>query len=493
MKKIVFLVLGLMATVCQAEVITITTEAQLRDLASSKSTYAGDVIRLANDIVLSNGTGQEPVYWTPIGTPEKHFQGTFDGQGHNITGIKIDYDSQIEYTGLFGYIGSSGKVCNVRINMPTDEDYEDDTNFIIFSAGKNGQSCYVGGIAGWNEGTISQCVVATHVSAIHVNAFGGGIAGYNNGIIENCYVVSNIYATQEEPTIRLGGIVGDNDGTLINSWTKAAVQNISMTGRDNVCGTNDGTVSGCFYANGSSANVSLSNKGYNSSILSSLFSTENGAINKSVLLDSRTLYTDDSWNTLCLPFSIAASSEGLSPIAGATVMEMTSASLTTNLLSIHFEPATQIVAGKPYLIKWSDTSIGDITNPVFLGTTIVEDPDTTVTYDDGKVSFIGTFSGVQVTANDKSLRFLSANDSLYYPNQNMILGSCRAYFKFKQAVEARQVILSFDDMENTSLTTVKLGRIDDSNDWFNLNGQRLTEKPTTGGIYLHHGKKIIVK
>ncbi len=493
MKKIVFLVLSLMATVCQAEEITITTEAQLRDLASNVKTYAGDIIRLANDIVLSNGTGKEPVYWTPIGTPETHFQGTFDGQGHSITGIKIDYDSQIEYTGLFGYIGSSGKVCNVRINMPTDEDYEDDeddTNFIIFSAGKNNQSCYVGGIAGWNEGTISKCVVTTPVSAIHVNAVGGGIAGRNYGMIENCYVMSNIYAAGGSDIV-LGGIVGSNNGTLRNCWIKGTVDGAPQTARDYICGS--GSYTGCFYANGSSANVSLSNKGYNSSILSSLFSTENGAINKSVLLDSRTLYTDDSWNTLCLPFSIAASSEGLSPIAGATVMEMTSASLTTNLLSIHFEPATQIVAGKPYLIKWSDTSIGDITNPVFLGTTIVEDPDTTVTYDDGKVSFVGTFSGVQVTANDKSLRFLSANDSLYYPNQNMILGSCRAYFKFKQAVEARQVILSFDDMENTSLTTAKLGRRDDSNDWFNLNGQHLTEKPITGGIYLHHGKKIIVK
>jgi hypothetical protein len=476
MKKIVFLVLSLMAVVCQAEEITITNEEQLRELASSGKTYAGDVIKLANDIVLTEGTVLEPVYWTPIGTPEIRFQGTFDGQGHSITGIRINYDTGIEYTGLFGYIGTDGVVKNTRVAAGSSP---------IYSAGEGLNSCFVGGIAGQNDGKISQCVVTSDISASHENARGGGIAGHNTGTIENCYVVADIYALNST-TIHLGGVAGYNGGTLRNCWIKGTVTGISQTSRDYICGS--GSYTGCFYANGSSANVSLANMGDNSSILSD----QNGVAGLSVLLNGRTLYTDDSWNTLCLPFDIAASSDGLSPIAGATVMEMTSASLTGSQLSIHFSPATSIIAGKPYLVKWSDTGIGNIVNPVFLNTTIVNVLNTTVTCGDD-VSFVGTLSGVSVSANDQSLRFLSAGNTLYYPNQSMTLGSCRAYFKFTQSVEARQLILSFDDGNTTSLTTARLERTNDSNDWFNLNGQRLTEKPNMGGIYLHHGKKIIVK
>ena len=44
--------------------------------------------KLTEDIVCENADGTPATDWTPIGTEDKPYTGTFDGQGHTITGAK---------------------------------------------------------------------------------------------------------------------------------------------------------------------------------------------------------------------------------------------------------------------------------------------------------------------------------------------------------------------------------------------------------------------
>ncbi|MBR4842326.1 MAG: hypothetical protein IK006_04450, partial [Bacteroidaceae bacterium] len=76
-----------------------------------------------------------------------------------------------------------------------------------------------------------------------------------------------------------------------------------------------------------------------------------------VILSDRTLYSDDDWNTLCLPFSLS-SLEG-TPLEGFTVKELDTETtcnghktgLDGSTLYLNFKDATSIVAGWPYIVK----------------------------------------------------------------------------------------------------------------------------------------------
>ena len=69
-------------------------------------------------------------------------------------------------------------------------------------------------------------------------------------------------------------------------------------------------------------------------------------------LQGRTLYTDGDWNTLCLPFDINKFAG--TPLEGATVMTLGSTDFSAGTLTLNFEDATSIEAGKPYIVKWKD-------------------------------------------------------------------------------------------------------------------------------------------
>ena len=82
-----------------------------------------------------------------------------------------------------------------------------------------------------------------------------------------------------------------------------------------------------------------------------------------IQLSGRTLYKDGDWNTLCLPFALSAEQIAASPLSGATIMELDGAGshLTNGTLTLNFNAATEIEAGRPYIVKWPITRV--ITTP----------------------------------------------------------------------------------------------------------------------------------
>lgn len=80
-----------------------------------------------------------------------------------------------------------------------------------------------------------------------------------------------------------------------------------------------------------------------------------------VTLSGSTLYCNGSWNTLCLPFSLATLAG--TPLEGFTVKELDTESahgghhtgLNGTTLYLNFKDATGIEAGKPYIVKRDNT------------------------------------------------------------------------------------------------------------------------------------------
>ena len=134
--------------------------------------------------------------WTPIGdgvTSEYGYQGTFDGQGHRITGLAITTDNPSgESAALFGGIGGNGEVKNLQL---VDVDYDVRQNGVA------------GGIAMSNYGTITACSVTGDISA--TGGYVGGIASGNSGSIIGCWFDGNLTSGLDN-----GGIAAPNYSTI---------------------------------------------------------------------------------------------------------------------------------------------------------------------------------------------------------------------------------------------------------------------------------------
>ena len=219
----------------------------LAENVNNGEAYANTYFKLTANIDLNN----EP-NWTPIGTEDTLFQGTFDGGGHQITNLKI---GKREYGGLFGNVwGATIQNCNVTgevngynctggivgyannnthiLNCSFQGNVEGDgeeRGGIVghTSSGCEVSGCFVtgtvtgdrevGGIAGSGVGTIKNCYALANVTATGVNA--GGIAGYAYNLsIENCY-----YSGKVSSNGNAGGIAGIASGTTtINNCVSLA-------------------------------------------------------------------------------------------------------------------------------------------------------------------------------------------------------------------------------------------------------------------------------
>ena len=69
-------------------------------------------------------------------------------------------------------------------------------------------------------------------------------------------------------------------------------------------------------------------------------------------LQDRTLYRDGDWNTLTVPFDVNDFTG--TPLEGATVKTLSSSAFSNGTLTLNFEDATSIEAGKPYIVKWDE-------------------------------------------------------------------------------------------------------------------------------------------
>ena len=226
------------------------------------------------------------------------------------------------------------------------------------------------------------------------------------------------------------------------------------------------------------------------------------AINKTagkttdVTLADRTLYKDGDWNTLCLPFDVSTTS---GPLAGDDVVAMTlntsESNLTGSTLTLNFDAApTTIPAGTPFIIKWGEPKgetgyLGTtIENPVFTGVTI---DNTMHNTDFTGGTFKGTYNPIVWNTENKNILFVGTNNTLYWPTAGGHMNACRAYFDLG-TYEAREFVLNFDDQTTGVIEVKEVNEVKDDS-WYTLNGVKLSGKPTKAGLYIHNGKKVIIK
>ncbi len=184
------------------------------DYTINENNYANAI--LTADIVLNDGTfatdgtftatgavePSKPFPWIRIGDADGSYSGTFDGNGHTISGMYVN--------GCFGlFYDLSGSVVNLGI-----------VNCYIRDDSGTGAICH------WNYGTISNC----YTTGILSGSYGSGICNTNvfDSTISNCYSTCTfVYDSYFDGS----GICGTNLGTISNCYTSydTAIQDNNKT------------------------------------------------------------------------------------------------------------------------------------------------------------------------------------------------------------------------------------------------------------------------
>ena len=496
---------------------------------------------------------------TMVGTDDTNsFQGTFDGDAHTLTFNKGTAETPFaeEYCAPFRHV-KNATIKNLHV-----------AGTIYTSAKK------AAGIVGESHGglTITGCLCSVNInSSVSGDGSHGGLvstlSGSGNTILIDKCVFDGSFATTAG-TIGCGGFIAwpvYNTPTISNSLMKPSSVDAGMLGSTFCRVYNEPAITGCLFVatenlptdqgtkayvfdsapaqyseyswdlgvlvqaepncifyDGTyyvvSATVTLADNSDNSTLLA-------GSAGQlaNVTLAGRTLYRDGDWNTLCLPFDLVLAGSALD---GATARPLTSASISGTTLNLTFGDAVdELVAGTPYIIKW-DAAAEDIVNPVFecvIISTAKHDYDTNDYYDvttADRVRFLGTYASQSFGKEDKSILFMGAENTLYYPLDGASIGAQRAYFKIgEDGATARQLtafsIDFFDeqsgeaergDDDSTQGVTTPLssregyGGASSAREggaggeaWYTLDGRRLQGKPSRAGVYIYEGLKRVVK
>lgn len=235
-----------------------------------------------------------------------------------------------------------------------------------------------------------------------------------------------------------------------------------------------------------------------------------------VELNGHYFFKNHRWNTMCLPFDIIGENIDLTPLADAEIWELdvaekddylqpTGFNAETEVLTLNFKPARNIEPGKPYVFEWRTTASSIISDPVFENVTIKSstEGEMAITSSDGTVQFVGTYAPASLIGNTTANLYMGPDDKLTYPTSNDYVNAFYAYMLVDLGnglglpgeSTVKKIVMNIADDESiiTKVIEVMLPTPVQDDAWYDLQGRRYTSKPTTPGIYIMNGRKILIQ
>ena len=229
------------------------------------------------DRITKNSNGN----FTPIGTFDKPFVGTYNGNGFKIIGLDmIDFsDSTVNGSsaGLFGVADDAviknvtlenGAVSSMASNTGTKgyayagsvvgysidslvERCSSNLSVNVFGNSTDGQAT-AGGIAGYSSDAIIISNSTGYVSGIaNSSSHVGGIAGNNAGSITDSYSTGELYGHSAH--VCIGGIAGESDGDITNCYSRSKLGTGIVGGM--IGNATGGNVTNCYFLNTQSSMI----------------------------------------------------------------------------------------------------------------------------------------------------------------------------------------------------------------------------------------------
>ena len=228
-------------------------------------------------------------------------------------------------------------------------------------------------------------------------------------------------------------------------------------------------------------------------------------------VDLERTFTAGKAATVYLPFSIAAAK-----VEGGRFHTFTGVDMTKEPWEVNYTEVTgNIEANTPYIFLPDGSNSGKIvvnngSDKITVGTNIASQDQVV-----GQWEFIGTYEPITWTADHADLgkvygfagenrngasigQFVKASAGAHIKPR-------RAYLKYSGTSGARAVsrsdmddlpsmmivVLAGSDGQTTEIGTFTLDY--ESGDWYSLDGRKLNNKPTKKGLYIHNGRKEVIK
>jgi len=209
----------------------------LAERVNSGTTFAGQFFRVCADLIYdSTDLYIDGGNYVPVGTTKgKSFMGSFDGDGHTISGIRINKPDDM--LGIFASV-ENGEVKNITLSdshifgsyyiagivgIAIDNtlvtNCHVDSSVIIGVLSTENQRLYHGGIVGaMTNCTITGCSSAARIldgGYKNCSGFGGIVGrGRGTGIVKDCLFTGTIENTDSDKNTLFGGIVGSRNGDI---------------------------------------------------------------------------------------------------------------------------------------------------------------------------------------------------------------------------------------------------------------------------------------
>ena len=172
--------------------------------------------------------------WVPIGKSDAGYGGTFDGNGHTVSGlVGLLYREYTDY-GFFGKLKEGAEVKDLFVNG---------ANFYLE---ENGSPMVVGGLAGEinSNVSISNTEVASKIYVENTGSVSGGLVGrMKAGTVHSAIGISDMTG------YLMGGLVGELlGGSLYNSFSNVKFASPTLHDRymGGLAAVNRGTVENCY-------------------------------------------------------------------------------------------------------------------------------------------------------------------------------------------------------------------------------------------------------
>lgn len=468
-----------------------------------------------------NGEGDAFRKWTPIGQSfSKAYSGTFDGQGHTISGLWHWWST--DYIGLFG--NNEGTIKNLGVVDSYLSGHEN-----------------VGGVCGKNGGSLTNCYNTGPIYGVN---YIGGVCGMNSGSLTNCYNTGNVRGYET-----VGGVCGGtNGGSFTNCYNTGNVQGNKNVG--GVCGRNDGNhpnFTNCYYLTGT-ADCGIGNtediEGFTKAVASTQFTS--GEVCH--LLNSGKAFGSQAWgqqlgtdnypvlgseykiiksakgnkdanenDTYWATFSNLNSDATLS-VPSARNLNVYNATVSNGTMTLSERNDSQVAKGEGVLLKSDGEYVNVKANKTdgltavdYANNNLVATPSTaeTITADEGYTLYRLTYNNV--STQDKLGFYLSLvkdeNDKVDETSLGKKLKATpgKAYLKVTTnaattpatAALARSFVFPGDD-ETTGIGEIVIegdagisGSVNADDRIYNLQGQQVTAP--VKGLYIKNSKKVVIK
>ena len=96
----------------------------------------------------------------------------------------------------------------------------------------------------------------------------------------------------------------------------------------------------------------------------------------------------------------------------------------------------------------------------------------------------------------EDILFVGSENKIHFPKAGATIGAFRAYFQLDKSTPVKAFVLNFGEDNATSLNE-ELRMNDEelapAEGWYTLDGRKLQDRPTQRGLYIHNGRKQVLK